>query len=76
MQVKATISSGRLTDVTFLQYPNHGGHTQEISDQAMPILAQEAIKNQSANVDAVTGATQTVEAFEQSLSSALAQAKA
>jgi uncharacterized protein with FMN-binding domain len=76
VQVKATISGGKITSVAFLQYPTDGGHTQQVSAEVMPILTQEVVKIQSANVDAISGATQTVEAFQQSLQSALAQAKA
>jgi uncharacterized protein with FMN-binding domain len=76
VQVKATISNGKITDVAFLQYPTDGGHTLEVSKQSMPILTQEAIKIQGANVDIVSGATQTSQAFQQSLGSALVQAKA
>jgi uncharacterized protein with FMN-binding domain len=76
VQVKATIKSGLITNIAFLQYPNHGGHTQEISQQVMPLLTQEAIKIQSANVSTISGATQTVDGFNESLADALAQAKA
>lgn len=76
VQVKATIKGGLITNVAFLQYPNGSGHTQEVNQYAMPLLTQEALKIQSANVDIVSGATQTSEAFQQSLGSALVQAKA
>ena len=76
IQVKATISGGKLTDVQFLQYPNKVGHTLEVSQSAMPILKQEAIAAQGAKVNTISGATQTVDGFVQSLTSALAQAKA
>jgi uncharacterized protein with FMN-binding domain len=42
---------------------------------AVPTLQQEAIQAQSANVDLITGATLTSEAFIMSLQSALANAK-
>lgn len=76
VQVKATISGGRITDVAFLQYPSDRSTSREISNQAMPILKQEAISVQNANVDIVSGATATSEAFQQSLGDALAKAKA
>jgi uncharacterized protein with FMN-binding domain len=47
-----------------------------INDYADPQLTSEAIAAQSANVDAITGATDTSQAFIQSLSDALSQAKA
>ncbi len=76
IQVKATISGGKLTNVTFLQYPNDRGQSVEINQRAMPVLKAEAIQAQSANVDGVSGASDTSAAFNQSLASALAQATA
>jgi uncharacterized protein with FMN-binding domain len=75
IQVKAIVSGGKITDVQFLQYPNAPGHTSEVSAMALPQLKQEAIAAQSANVNIVSGATQDSEAFQQSLASALIQAK-
>lgn len=76
IQVKATISGGKLTNVEFLQYPNERDRSIEINNYADPQLAQEAIQAQSAQVDVVTGATDSSEAFMQSLSDALSQAQA
>lgn len=76
IQVKITVSGGKLTDVTFLQYPNDQRESQEINSEAMPLLKQEAITAQSVQIDGVSGATDTSQAFIESLSSALNQAKA
>lgn len=76
IQVQVTISNGKITDLVFLSYPNDRSTSIEINQQAMPILKQEAIQAQSANVDTVSGATDSSGAFVQSLSSALEQAKA
>ncbi len=75
IQVKAIISGGKITDVQFLQYPSDRRQSIEINSQAMPYLTQEAIQAQSANVNGVSGASQTSAAFIQSLQSALDQAK-
>jgi len=75
IQVQAIISGGKLSDVIFLQYPNDRGNSITINGRAMPILKSEAIAAQSANVNIVSGATQTSQAFQQSLASALTQAK-
>lgn len=74
VQVKATISGGKLTSVTFLDYPHTHSTSVYINQQAMPYLQQEAIKAQSANVNIISGATYTSQAFTQSLSNALSQA--
>ena len=75
IQVQATISGGKITNVTFLQAPNDRSRSVEINSQADPLLAQEAIAAQSANVNIVSGATDSSQAFIQSLTAALAQAK-
>lgn len=75
VQVKAIISGGRIADVQFLQYPGDRSTSRYINGQAMPLLIQEAISVQSAQVDGVSGATATSGAFIESLTSALAKAK-
>ncbi len=76
IQVQATISNGKITNVQFLQAPNDRGTSIYINSQADPMLAQEAIQAQSANVNIVSGATDSSNAFIQSLQSALDKAKA
>jgi len=75
IQVKAIIQGGKITDVQFLQYPNDRSNSIRINQQADPYLTQEAIQAQSAQVDIVSGATDSSQAFIQSLSAALTQAK-
>jgi uncharacterized protein with FMN-binding domain len=75
LQVSATVQGGKITSVSFLQYPDDNPNSINVNQAAMPYLKQEAIKAQSANVSGVTGATYTSQAFIQSLSSALNQAK-
>ena len=58
----------------FLEYPNHRDRSVEINNYAMPQLTSEAISAQSAQVDVISGATDTSEAFMQSLGDALSQA--
>lgn len=74
IQVQVTISKGQISDIQFLQYPNDRGNSIYINQQAMPLLKQEAIQVQSANVGGVSGATASSQAFVQSLRSALSQA--
>ncbi|BCL80556.1 FMN-binding protein [Ktedonobacteria bacterium brp13] len=76
IQVKAVIQQGKITDVQFLQAPNDRNQSVMINSYADPQLTQEAIQTQSANVNVVTGATDSSEAFIQSLTDALSQAKA
>ncbi len=75
VQVSATISSGKITAVKFLQYPDTHQTSVIINQQAMPFLIQEAIKSQNASdVQVISGATFTSQAFQQSLQAALSQA--
>ncbi len=75
VQVSAAIQGGKITDVQFLQYPNDRPQSRMISMYSTPQLKQEAIQAQSANADIISGATDTSQAFIQSLSSALSQAQ-
>ncbi len=75
VQVQIAIQNGKITDVSFLQYPNDRRTSMMINMQAMPYLKQEAIRSQNANVDIVSGATDTSQAFRQSFQAALDQAK-
>jgi uncharacterized protein with FMN-binding domain len=75
VQVEAVISGGKLTDVKILDYPQDRTTSARINNGALPKLVQEAIVSQSAQVDIVSGATQTSQGFQQSLASALAKAK-
>jgi uncharacterized protein with FMN-binding domain len=76
VQVEVTISGGAIVDVTALQLPDHDGRSRSIASQAEPILREEALTAQSANIDLLSGATYTSDAYAQSLQSALDQVKA
>jgi len=76
VQVDATVSGGKITSVKFLKYPDTHSYSVDLNHQAMPYLQQEAIQAQNSNVQIISGATYTSQAFVQSLSSALSQAKA
>ena len=75
VQVAAVISGGKLTDIKFLNYPQDRSTSLMKSNSALPVLKSEAIKAQNAQVNAVSGATETSSGFVQSLTSALALAK-
>lgn len=75
IQVQSVITGGKITDVIFLQHPSDNRTSESINSQAMPLLKQEALQKQSASVDGVSGASDSSQAFQQSLASALAQAK-
>jgi uncharacterized protein with FMN-binding domain len=72
VQVQITMTAGKITDVTALELPTHG-RSGFISQSAAPILQGEALAAQSANIDTVSGATYTSDAYAQSLQSAIDQ---
>jgi len=74
VQVAAVISGGRITDIKFLQMPGPEGHSKEVTAFSEDPLKRSTLNHQSASIDFVSGATQTSEAYEQSLQAALDQA--
>jgi hypothetical protein len=75
VQVAVTISSGKITNVAFLQLTSSDGHSADINSQAGPALLQETLTAQGSNIDTISGATYTSDGYLQSLQSALDQAK-
>ena len=65
------ISGGKITSVKTIQYPN--GHQQSvfINSQALPLLEQEVLQAQSAQINIIGGATFTSQGYAQSVQSAL-----
>ena len=66
----------KITAVKVPVYPDHTDRSVFINQQALPILIQETMQSQSSGVDLVSGATDSSDAFAQSLQSAILQAKA
>jgi uncharacterized protein with FMN-binding domain len=74
VQVQVTVASGSITDVSALQLTDKDQRSVSISNRAAPVLRQEVLAAQSANVQGVSGATYTSDAYLSSLQSALDQA--
>lgn len=72
--VNATLRGGRILNVSVPQNGAVDGRSQMINSYAVPILEQEAVAAQGVNINVVSGATFTSDAFAQSLQSALSQA--
>ena len=68
------MQGGKINKVTILQQPNGNRRDAEINDQAVPILIDETIQAQSANIDMVSGATVTSEGYVESLQAAIDEA--
>ena len=74
VQVEITVANGAITNVSVVEYPDSNGKDEEINARALPILIQETLKAQSADIDMVSGATYTSDGYLTSLQSALDQA--
>ena len=75
VQVRVTISGGRISDVQALQLPFDRQRSQEISDYVRQPLHDELLQAQSAQIDTISGATYTSDGYAQSSQSALDQAR-
>jgi uncharacterized protein with FMN-binding domain len=71
VQVKVTVAGGKITDIQGVVLTGNDPRSAEISSFAEPTLKQEALSKQSADIDAVSGATFTSAGYAQSLRSAL-----
>lgn len=75
--LKTTVSGKKVTR-KFIDlggsYTYHTSRSQYIMSQALPMLRQEFLSAQSGNVQNISGATYTSQAFNQSLQSALLKA--
>ncbi|MFH9353367.1 FMN-binding protein [Kitasatospora sp. NPDC017646] len=75
VQVQVTLAGSRITTVDVVKYPTQDRRDREINADALPVLNQEAISAQNAQIDAVSGATYTSDGYIRSLQSALDRAK-
>ncbi|MFF0736647.1 FMN-binding protein [Streptomyces chartreusis] len=73
VQVRITVSGGKITQAETVQAPK-GGQSDQITANAVPKLNQAAVTAGSADIDAVSGATYTSAGYKESLQSALDQA--
>ena len=74
VQVQITVADGKITKSEVLQVPWDNHEDQQINSYAVPILNDEAVAAQSADIDMVSGATVTSNGYVQSLQSAIDQA--
>ncbi|WP_371658743.1 FMN-binding protein [Streptomyces sp. NBC_00280] len=73
VQVRVTLTKGRITSASAVQAPS-GGRSDQISGDAIPKLNQEAVTAGDGDIDAVSGASYTSAGYKESLQSALDQA--
>jgi len=75
VQVKITVTDGRITAATAVQYPQDTPRDYQINSYAIPLLNQRAVAAGNAKIDAVSGATYTSGGYVGSLQNALDQAR-
>ncbi len=68
-------TGAQITDVVPVRLPDSNDVDLEIDQQVVPILIQETLAAQNANIQAVSGATYTSDGYIRSLQSALDKAK-
>ncbi|MCA1842002.1 MAG: FMN-binding protein [Actinobacteria bacterium] len=71
VQVQVRVQNGRLVDIVPLVLPDSNYRDERINSYAVPILRQEALDAQSANIESVSGATLTSDGYAKSLQAAL-----
>ena len=71
VQVRITVADGKITDIAVLAAPDRDRRDQEINSYALPILREEALRAQTAQIDTVSGATYTSDGFRRSLQAAI-----
>ncbi|GAB3824067.1 FMN-binding protein [Dactylosporangium cerinum] len=75
VQVRIDVRGGRLVDVVAVQLPTAAARGIEIGMRAAPVLREQALQRQSADLDTVSGATYTSDGYRRSLQSALDAAR-
>jgi uncharacterized protein with FMN-binding domain len=76
VQVRLTLTNGKITAATAINYPNNDSRSSQISSFSIPILSQEVLRAQGSSIAVVSGATYTSNAYAQSVQAALDAAKA
>ncbi|MCW2922905.1 MAG: FMN-binding protein [Thermoleophilia bacterium] len=73
IQVTATVTGGKVTNVAIAALQAYDGRSQSIDEYAVPQLQQQTLDAGTARIDGVSGATYTSQAYETSLQAALDQ---
>jgi len=75
VQVSITVKSKKIVNVKATIAPNEDGRSPFLQSRAVPVLKQEVLKAQNSKIDEVSGATETSDAYIQSLQSAIQKAR-
>jgi uncharacterized protein with FMN-binding domain len=74
VQVRLTLRGSTITDVSALEVPSSQSRSLDISGYSVPLLRQEVLAAQSANIQGVSGASYTSDGYARSVQSALDKA--
>ena len=73
LSVKVTVSGGKIRNVTVPKLLVAESYSQQLAQQVIPMLRSQVLQAQNANINGVSGATYTSEAYAMSLQAALKQ---
>ena len=76
LAVKVTVSGKKILDVSVVNLQTAESYSQQLAQQVDPMLKSEVLSAQSAQINAISGATYTSQAYASSLQSALDQLNA
>lgn len=71
LSVRVTVSGAKITDVSVAKLQTADTYSQQLAEQVIPMLRREVLSAQSGRISAISGATYTSEAYDESLQSAL-----
>lgn len=71
LAVKVSVSGGKITSVDVVGLRTADQYSQSLAQQVVPMLRSEVLQAQSGNINGISGATYTSEAFAMSLQGAL-----
>lgn len=74
VQVQIVVQDGKVTAARAVEYPQETSMDEQINAFAIPTLSREAVSDDSAKIDMVSGATYTSQGYLSSLQSALDRA--
>jgi uncharacterized protein with FMN-binding domain len=75
VQVVIEVDGNRITDVRTLEMPDLEARSDQLSAQVQTRLREEALREQGADLDTVSGATETSESYKESLRVAIERMK-
>ncbi|MHB1518225.1 MAG: FMN-binding protein [Acidimicrobiales bacterium] len=71
LAVKVTVSGKKITDVSVQNLQTADQYSQQLAAQVIPMLRSQVLRAQNANINGVSGATYTAQAYVTSLQAAL-----